>query len=168
MLNSHRTTILINPRLKIARPNVFNDVEFGLKMSWLLVCHQINFLRSSFRLLRMLPVRLQQVRLWLRVQREDMRHQLLSVRSLHHQHPPPPPSAPSDGARVWTNIELFAVANLNIKMYFVLVFKCWNKSVSSMWTCCVLLKLQNVNAVCVGYLNYKWGDVGVILQRTVL
>lgn len=37
------------------------------------------------RLLRLLPIRLQQMRLWLRVQREDVRHQLLPVRSLQHQ-----------------------------------------------------------------------------------
>ncbi|KAG7214889.1 hypothetical protein INR49_005158, partial [Caranx melampygus] len=40
------------------------------------------------RLLPVLPLWMQQVRLWLRVQREDMRHQLLSVRSPQHQRLP--------------------------------------------------------------------------------
>ncbi|KAG7214890.1 hypothetical protein INR49_005159, partial [Caranx melampygus] len=40
------------------------------------------------KLLPVLPLWMQQVRLWLRVQREDMRHQLLSVRSPQHQRLP--------------------------------------------------------------------------------
>ncbi|TKS73813.1 Metallothionein [Collichthys lucidus] len=39
-------------------------------------------------LLPLLPIRLQQVRLWLRVQGENVRHQLLSVRSQLHQQSP--------------------------------------------------------------------------------
>ncbi|KAG8012417.1 Metallothionein, partial [Nibea albiflora] len=54
---------------------------------------------SVSRLLPMLPIRLQQVRLRLRVQREYVRHQLLSVRSQLHQQCPNPVMSPA-----WTSL----------------------------------------------------------------